>query len=353
MEVVACKRLFNALSNYEEELIIRIWLKYIDEEVSLRKKMIEQCCDGEYYFIEGEPPYDPCDFLAALFRIYKYIENKYLCHLNPTAQSFGNSSFQNRYYGSYGLKSHFESVFKSEHGELTEEHQKNINTMMERLDEELYYNIDLANKDGFFDFENAQISLISKKEVILECIYLSTIIQELIDERKSNTSQFSELIIFNEDDFMLMSDLEKQLYIPYKKNTNYITSNNINDEKQSKKNYTIVKGDESILISQEDEDKYDYKNMVNILEPYISGGSEIVYKSIIEQKVLPEGFPKLRAKTIKKADIYRFSKCFDITISQINKIFEDKIMAKHKPKAFVNNFFSVLKGLNPDFNAPK
>ena len=93
--------------------------------------------------------------------------------------------------------------------------------------------------------------------------------------------------------------------------------------------------------------------MVKILEPYISGGSEVVYKSIIEQKVLPEGFPKLRAKTIKKADIYRFSKCFDITISQINKIFEEEIMAKHKPKAFVNDFFNVLKGLNLDFTAPK
>ena len=217
MEVVAYRRLFNALSNYEERIIIGIWLKNIDEEVSYRKNMIEQCCDGEYYFMEGEPPYDPCDFLAALFRIYKYIENKYLCHLNPTDQSFGNSSFHKKYYSSYELKSHFESVFKSEHGELTEEHQKNINTMMERLDKEFYYNIDLANKDGFFDFENAQISLISKKEVILECEYLSIFIQKLINERKSNPVQLNEPIVFCEDDFLCMSDLERQLYIPYKK----------------------------------------------------------------------------------------------------------------------------------------
>lgn len=122
---------------------------------------------------------------------------------------------------------------------------------------------------------------------------------------------------------------------------------------KTKKNDIIEKEEEKENILFNQEDKYNYDFITKELEPCISGGTPSVYKSIIEKKVLPKGAQKLRAKTIKKADIYRFSKCFDLTIPEINKIFEEEIMANNKPNKYVNDFFRVLKKLNPDFKAPK
>ena len=58
-------------------------------------------------------------------------------------------------------------------------------------------------------------------------------------------------------------------------------------------------------------------------------------------------------KKRNKADIYRFANCFGITISKINKVFDEQILSKNKPDSFINPFFHVLKEINPDFNPPK
>ena len=109
----------------------------------------------------------------------------------------------------------------------------------------------------------------------------------------------------------------------------------------------------NIEIEATEKDKYNYDFIREKLEPFISGGSASVYKSVIEQQVLPKDAATLRMKKRNKADIYRFANCFGITISKINKVFDEQILSKNKPDSFINPFFHVLKEINPDFNPPK
>lgn len=109
----------------------------------------------------------------------------------------------------------------------------------------------------------------------------------------------------------------------------------------------------NIEIEATEKDKYNYDFIREKLELFISGGSASVYKSVIEQQVLPKDAATLRMKNRNKADIYRFANCFGITISKINKVFDEQILSKNKPDSFINPFFHVLKEINPDFNPPK
>jgi hypothetical protein len=129
------------------------------------------------------------------------------------------------------------------------------------------------------------------------------------------------------------------------------------EEPYKRKDYAYNKFKDVLRIMNENSnldiycssDKYNYKEMKEKLEPYISGGSESVYKSVVEKHVLPKDSPTLRMENGKKADIYRFRKCFDIPIPQINKIFDIKIDYNNEPDDFVNPFFHILKEINPNF----
>lgn len=486
-------RIFAPLYSHEKEDIMFIWMNYIMEDVYLRRTKIEDYCRN-----------NRTDILSALFYIYSDIQYKYLCRNNPMDYNTGYRNFYECYYSFYTLKQHFEDFLRGENVEITEIQQNSINKMIEKLEKDLYYSNSEALKDGFIDFENAGISSISKYEVNSDCNYLSIIIKEMIDERRSDPTQFRDPIVLEEAIVIFMSDLEEQMYIPYDKTEdiesskkeeikipslksllNLINSENhfsveviyaivsnltkdssivlmnslidetknhindriinyicketdidqdknnlffqdfdevfqegidnyfdlglfdnnnlklkklfskdefrqlkfildrlreIRDEKDGvkKKESTTLSNDSSNQNTQiqpninnetykekqthniqknkeepKTEDKFDYESMVDILSPFISGGTIPIYKSIVEKKVLPKDSQSLRMKDNNKANIVRFADCFGIRISEINRIFNIKVKSNNRPKEYVNDFFRVLKGLNPDFSPPQ
>lgn len=99
-------------------------------------------------------------------------------------------------------------------------------------------------------------------------------------------------------------------------------------------------------------DKYNYELMTDKLRNYIPNATASIYRSIIEYHVLPED-KKLTMSNNNKANIIRFADCFGIRISEINRIFNIKVKSNNRPKEYVNDFFRVLKGLNPAFSPPQ
>ena len=100
-------------------------------------------------------------------------------------------------------------------------------------------------------------------------------------------------------------------------------------------------------------DKYNYELMTDKLNTYIPNAKAPIYRSIIEYHVLPKDTQKLTMLNNNKANIIRFADCFGISISEINRIFGIKVKSNNRPKEYVNDFFRVLKGLNPDFSPPQ
>lgn len=99
------------------------------------------------------------------------------------------------------------------------------------------------------------------------------------------------------------------------------------------------------------DDKFNYKLMHDLLYSYIPNGTEEIYRSVIEKHVLPLKAQTLRMKDDKKSDIVRFADCFKISIREINMIFDIKVKANDRPKNNVNNFYRLLRQINPDFTA--
>jgi len=91
------------------------------------------------------------------------------------------------------------------------------------------------------------------------------------------------------------------------------------------------------------EDKYDYDKMFKILKPFILNGTKSIYKSVIENHILPKDTQKLRMIKPNKADIVRFADCFEIPIYKINKIFEEKVDSNDRNRVSVPDFLKVLR----------
>lgn len=206
MEEGTYYRISAPLSIREKEDIMFIWMDNIMEDVYIRRTKIENYCRN-----------NKKDVLSALFYIYSDIQHTYLCRNNPMNYNTGYRYFYECYYSSYSLKKHFEDFLRGENEELTEIQQNNINKMFEKLEKDLYYSNSDALKDGFIDFEKAEILSISKHEVNSDCNYLSIIIKEMIDERRRDSTQFRDPIVLEEEIAIFMSDLEEQMYIPYDK----------------------------------------------------------------------------------------------------------------------------------------
>lgn len=206
MEEGTYYRISAPLSSREKEDIMFIWMDNIMEDVYIRRTKIEDYCRN-----------NKKDVLSALFYIYSDIQHTYLCRNNPMNYNTGYRNFYECYYSSYSLKKHFEDFLRGENEELTEIQQNNINKMFEKLEKDLYYSNSDALKDGFIDFEKAEILSISKHEVNSDCNYLSIIIKEMIDERRRDSTQFRDPIVLEEEIAIFMSDLEEQMYIPYDK----------------------------------------------------------------------------------------------------------------------------------------
>lgn len=338
MEYKFFNTILKPISNETKKSCIKLWATNHEEESNKKIDNIKEYCMK-----------NGCDELSILYEIYKEIKSKYLCHI-IYLDKFLNQVF-NRY--DYLSKDEIESKFGEDFTYFYDKtDENNIENMFDVLGVDIYYNKYLT-KVNVCDDLLTHYESVHYEERNFDNEFLLIEIEELIDKCISENRKYEYKVILKPKSIEDLEDFEKKLYIPYSKNSNnsYIPTNigisNLKQEPIDKKE----EEKENILFNQED--KYNYDFITKELEPFISGGTPSVYKSIIEKKVLPKGAQMLRAKTIKKVDIYRFSKCFDLTIKQINMIFEEKIKAKNKPKEYVNDFFRVLKGLNPDFNAPK
>ena len=100
-------------------------------------------------------------------------------------------------------------------------------------------------------------------------------------------------------------------------------------------------------------DKYDYESMPVKLNTYIPNATASIYRSIIEYHVLPRDTQKLTMLNNNKANIIRFADCFDIRISEINRIFDIEVKSNNRPKEYINDFYKLLRLINPDFSPPQ
>lgn len=332
-------RIFAPLYSHEKEDIMLIWMSYIMEDVYLRRTKIEDYCRN-----------NRTDILSALFYIYSDIEYKYLCRNNPMDYNTGYRNFYESYYSFYTLKQHFEDFLRGENVEITEIQQNSINKMIEKLEKDLYYSNSEALKDGFIDFENAGISSISKYEVNSDCNYLSIIIKEMIDERRSDPTQFRDPIVLEEAIVIFMSDLEEQMYIPYDK-TEDIESSKKEEKKQFLTKYTHDELKEIFINSM---DKGLFKDDTRLEDfLYVFGGGD-----------KPKDFNKLdwiitaKSKSVnKRLLIYYFMKIYNLKRDYVRSPFiqfiNERVKAGDKiielrSKADFEYISEELKGIFPE-----
>ena len=93
--------------------------------------------------------------------------------------------------------------------------------------------------------------------------------------------------------------------------------------------------------------------MTDKLNTYIPNAKAPIYRSIIEYHVLPKDTQKLTMLNNNKANIIRFADCFGISISEINRIFDIEVKSNNRPKEYKNDFYKLLKLINPAFSPPQ
>lgn len=164
-----------------------------------------------------------------------------------------------------------------------------------------------------------------------------------------NNNPYSSLSILStkvvKEDIDLLNEWKEEIKNAeeeFKRNSNNKFGFSINN--QHKARTTI-----NVLSINNDIDKFNYKLMNKLLYPYIPNGTELIYKSIVERHVLPKDAQPLKMKNNNKANIIRFADCFEISISEINQIFDIIVDSNNRPKEYVNDFFRFLKQINPNF----
>lgn len=161
-----------------------------------------------------------------------------------------------------------------------------------------------------------------------------------------------EICLFYKEliDFLEIDDIDK--YVDF---TDYVqrleSEGRLSIDKYDSNQSTNPANISNNVERNRNDDKFNYKLMHDLLYSYIPNGTEPIYKSIVERHVLPKDAQSLKMKDDKKSDIVRFADCFKISIREINMIFDIKVKANDRPKNNVNNFYRLLRQINPDFTA--
>lgn len=160
----------------------------------------------------------------------------------------------------------------------------------------------------------------------------------------------NEICLFYKELMHLLGIDDDELYVNF---TTYIQdfgSKGMLDKDNNDSNQSTNPANISNNVERNrNDDKFNYKLMHDLLYSYIPNGTEPIYKSIVERHVLPKDAQSLKMKDDIKANIIRFADCFGISISEINQIFDIKVDSNNRPKEYINDFFRVLKQINPDF----
>jgi hypothetical protein len=188
-------RLFIPLLNKQKEDVFQLWMENIQEDIFIRKQIIKEYCDN-----------NKCDFMMALFHIYKFIENKYYCDYCDE-----ENEYIYKYFKAHDLIQFLKKDFIIIHGSYTEEVKENIKFILDVLRK--------TNKfDNYYEDFYSSINHISREYVINEEIDLKICIDSISKERYNNPDEFNNnplnapCEIENYDSF---PEIEKQMY--YKK----------------------------------------------------------------------------------------------------------------------------------------
>lgn len=100
-------------------------------------------------------------------------------------------------------------------------------------------------------------------------------------------------------------------------------------------------------------DNYNYNEIAEVLFTYIRGGNRLIYKTIIEEHILPEHSQPLTMRSGKLSDIVRFADCFDIPLSIISIIFDVKVEPNNRVRDSVTPFLRDLRKFNPNLYKEK
>jgi hypothetical protein len=206
-------------------------------------------------------------------------------------------------------------------------YENDWDNFMKDFDEVFQEGIDNYFELGIFDNNNLKLKKLFSKDEYRQLKFILDRLREIRDEK--DVVKIKESTAVSNDS----------------SNQNTQIQPNINNETyKEKQTHNIQKNKEE----PKTEDKFDYESMVDILSPFISGGTIPIYKSIVEKKVLPKDSQPLRMKDNNKANIVRFADCFGISIPQINKIFEITVQNKDRNKESRSDFFILLRGYNPN-----
>lgn len=229
-------KLFEDIEIDQESEVFNIWMDKIEEKIDVRIRYIENYCKEM-----------KCDFMIALYTVYKRLKEKpYLCHF------YNNQTPKYAYYSYSLLHSLFWCYRSFPPDSNVEEENKRYKTCLKQMFEIL----DTNNKDfnlqnailiDFHDFYDIPILEIQKNDI--DCTYLERFISSIAEERKANPEPYikkQKISIVKENFHTEFWELENEFYILkddiiFNKDTEVNKPSNENIEQETEKSDIIFK----------------------------------------------------------------------------------------------------------------
>lgn len=196
-------KLFEDIEIDQESEVFNIWMDKIEEKIDVKIKYIENYCKEM-----------KCDFMIALYTVYKRLKEKpYLCHF------YNNQTPKYAYYSYSLLHSLFWSYRSFPPDSNVEEENKRYKTCLKQMFEILDTNSKDFNSQnamliGFHDFYDIPILEIQKNDI--DCAYLERLISSYAEERKANPEPYikkQKISIVKENFHTEFWELENEFYI--------------------------------------------------------------------------------------------------------------------------------------------
>lgn len=368
------KKLFHDIENYQEEKVFSIWMEKIAEPISVRIDYIKEYCDKEEK--KEKRKRGKCDFMIALYTIYKKITEKpYLCHCDTNSCYIRKNSFNERtileyeYYSRTSLHSLFWGYRSFPSDNNLEEENNRYKTCLEQMFKHLdtlgnSFNYRNAIFSGFYDFDSTPVKDIIKSDY--DCAYLYNLISNIAKERQDNSESYISDILNNpivkENFHTGFYELDNKFYIPFDINnkttqtqTEIKEPTNENNTKEEKKQFsTKYTHDELNKIFRKSMDKGLFKDDTKLEDfLYVFGGG-----------IKPKNFNKLdwiitaKSKSVnKRLLIYYFMKIYNLKRDYVRSPFiqfiNERVKAGDKiielrSKADFEYIPEELKGIFPE-----
>lgn len=202
-------RLFYPLNEEQEKIVWEIWMENLGSDIYYRKKIIKNYCDR----IDNNG--NKCDFMMALFYIYKKIRAQFLCfYYKPEYEN------EYSYFDYYPLEVFLEEriAYFLNNSLLSDDEKIKIRKeIFDIINEQGEYNDITTTFSDHMYFSYLHIYFISRNRVEADGNNLSHHIKELSNERQQNPKDYIEdtlntpIEIPNFNSFKL----EKNMYLLY------------------------------------------------------------------------------------------------------------------------------------------